>query len=73
MRYGEHTTAAGLTWTSHQDDDERGYVLWGDRLPADAFVPESRATGGTAPLPVGYGDGLDWAMGVAASVRVEVI
>jgi hypothetical protein len=36
-------------------------------------VPESRATGGTAPLPIGYGDGLDWAMGVAASVRVEVI
>lgn len=69
----EHTTTAGLTWTSHQDDDERAYVLWGDRLPADALVPESRATGGTAPLPIGYGDGLDWAMGVAASVRVEVI
>ncbi|QSR33015.1 hypothetical protein CFI00_21420 [Nocardioides sp. S5] len=69
----EHTTAAGLTWTSHQDDDERAYVLWGDRLPADALVPESPATGGAAPLPIGYGDGLDWAMGVAASVRVEVI
>jgi hypothetical protein len=69
----EHTTAAGLTWMSHQDDDERAYVLWGDRLPAGALVPESRATGGTAPLPLGYRDGLDWAMGVAASVRVEVI
>ena len=69
----QHTPAAGLTWTSNQDDDERAYVLWGDRLPADALVPESRAAGGTAPLPIGYGDGLDWAMGVAASVRVEVI
>lgn len=29
-----HTTAAGLSWTSHQDDDERVYVLWGDRLPS---------------------------------------
>jgi hypothetical protein len=68
-----YTDAAGLTWTSHQDDDERAFVLWGDRLPADALVADSRAAGGTAPLPVGYGDGLDWAMGVAASVRVEVI
>lgn len=69
----EHTDAAGLTWTSHQDDDERAYMLWGDRLPADALVPESRTEGGVPPLPIGYGEGLDWAMGVAASVRVEVI
>jgi hypothetical protein len=69
----EHTSAAGLTWTSNQDDDERAYVLWGDRLPADALVPEPRASGGAAQLAIGYGDGLDWAMGVAASVGVEVI
>ncbi|HYH74235.1 MAG TPA: RES family NAD+ phosphorylase [Nocardioides sp.] len=69
----EHTRAAGLTWTSNQDDDERAYALWGDRLPADALVPEPRATGGAAQLPIGYGDGLDWAMGVAASVGVEVL
>lgn len=69
----EHTTAAGLAWTSHQDDDERAYVLWGDRLAAGALVPESPEAGGAAPLALGHGDGLDWAMGVAASVRVEVI
>lgn len=69
----QHSTAAGLTWTSHQDDDERAYVLWGDRLSAGALTPESAGTGGTAPLPIGFGAGLDWARAVAASVRVEVI
>lgn len=69
-----HTMAAGLTWTSHQDDDERAFVLWGDRLPAGAITPESHPIiGGTPSLPVGFGPGLDWAEGQAASIRVKVI
>jgi hypothetical protein len=68
-----HTSAGGLTWTSHQDDDERAYVLFGDRVPADALVPESAAAGGREPLLLGDGDGLDWVMETAASVRIEVI
>ena len=68
----QHTTAAGLTWTSHQDDDERAFVLW-----ATGFRPgrsrRSAVAGGTAPFPIGFGTGLDWAKAVAASVRVEVI
>ena len=68
-----HTEAAGLSWSSHQDDDEGAYVLWGDRLPAGALRPERLTEGGAAPLRLGHGDGLDWTMGVAASVRVEVI
>lgn len=69
-----HTAAAGLAWSSKQDDDERAYVLWGgDRVPDGALVPETPAPGGHGPLLLGFGDGLDWAKGVAASVRIEVI
>lgn len=68
-----HTDAAGLTWTSHQDDDERAYVLWGDRIPAGALSPESAILGGTDPLPLGAGHGLNWMTVVAAEVRIAVI
>jgi hypothetical protein len=68
-----HTRASGLTWTSHQDDDEHAFVLFGDRVPAGALVPEDGGAGSHPPLPLGAGDGLDWTKQVAASVRVEVI
>lgn len=64
-----HTDAAGLSWTSHQDDDERAYVLWGDRVPAGALVPDPTI----AALPLGSDDGHDWLVDVAASARIEVI
>jgi hypothetical protein len=68
-----NTDASGLAWTSHQDDDELAYVLFGDRIPPGALVREDGSAGSHAPLPLGAGDGLDWTKQVAASVRIEVI
>ena len=68
-----HTDASGLAWTSNQDDDERVFVLFGDRVSSGALVPEDGTAGGHAPLPLGAGEGLDWTKQVAASVRIEVI
>jgi hypothetical protein len=68
-----NTDVSGLTWTSNQDDDERAFLLFGDRVPAGALVPEDGSGGSHAPLRLGAGDGLDWTKQVAASVRIEVI
>lgn len=66
----EHTDAAGLAWNSQQDDDERAYVFWEDRLEECAVI---RPDTTVHPTPIGFSDGLDWVRSVAAEVRIEVI
>jgi hypothetical protein len=67
------STAAGLTWRSRQDNSQRAYVFFGDRVaPGALAMPAEAGAGWVEPLPIGHGHGLDWVRGVAASVRVKV-
>lgn len=63
----DHATIAGLRWTSNQDDDERAYVLFGDRI-----IPGQLAVVATS-TPLGTGEGCDWVESVAASVGILMI
>lgn len=59
--------AQGLIWNSHQDDDQRALVLFGDRVGLGTVVAE------TPSVEIGNGPGLDWMLGHAASIRVQII
>ena len=66
-------TAAGLTWRSRQDNSQRAYLFFGDRMADGTLtIPSGMGTGRIEPLPIGHGPGLDWVRGVAAGVRVKV-
>ena len=65
-------TAAGLTWRSRQDNSQRAYLFFGDRMPPGTLtIPDTIARGRSEPVPIGHGPGLDWVRGVAASIRVK--
>jgi hypothetical protein len=39
--HDQNKSIQGMTWVSRQDDTGRAYILFGDRIPADALVQKS--------------------------------
>jgi hypothetical protein len=59
------TSAAGLLWTSRQDDAARAVVLFGDRLPESAFKVEVDRE------PLCEGENLDALLELAEHIGIE--